>query len=107
MDTQFELLARNLAISFAGSQSPDFDWANVLVAECCKASPENRMNRIRKAEIMLLQELPENAIEELKTALQPGSGHDKLICERLSFAYSQIGDLTNAKIYAKKANEIE
>ncbi len=107
MDTQFELLARNLAMSFAGSQSPDFDWANVLVAECCKASPENRMNRIRKAEIMLLQELPENAIEELKTALQPGSGHDKLICERLSFAYSQIGDLTNAKIYAKKANEIE
>jgi len=107
MDNQFASWASGLAMSFAANPSPDFDWASVLIEECIAASPEDPVYRVRKAEILLQQERFEDSIVELNAILESSSGQEKLIYERLSFAYGQIGDLNQARIYARKADESE
>jgi tetratricopeptide (TPR) repeat protein len=107
MDSQFELLASNLAMSFASRPTPDFDWALELIEDCIDTPSGNAEYRVRKAEILLLQGSVEEAVRELNATLESSNGPEKLIYERLSFAYRQIGDLNQARIYASKANEIE
>lgn len=108
LDDQFELIVGNMATSFATHATPDFDWAIALANKCIERSPDDSTNYLRRAEIMLFQERYTDAILELKGILKKSDvTQERVVYERLAYAYSELGDLDQARSYSKKAELVD
>lgn len=103
INSGFGSIAEQLALAFAKSpEHQNLNWAAELAKQTVEQRPEEPSYRKSLAEIHLLRDEIELAIEQLKKALAitetPSDIH-----KMLAYAYEQAGDLKNAEIHARQA----
>jgi tetratricopeptide (TPR) repeat protein len=108
LDSRFGEIASNWAIRLASQETADFDWSMRLIEKCRLLHPDNNIYRIKVAEILLMNSRNSDAISKLEEALDVATDDDrKGILQRISYAYRQLGDLNQSKLFARRAEEAD